>query len=87
MNSNLLLTAWVAIAVTLPFSTAVAQAPAPSAPAATANAPQEPAKKPTTRKEARALKEGADARLCLEFPTDLMVIRCAEKYRLDRRDT
>lgn len=87
MNPNLVLTAWVAIAATLPISTAAAQAPAPSAPVAAAEAPVEAPKKPLTRKEARALKENADARLCLEFPTDLMVIRCAEKYRLNRRDS
>ncbi len=87
MDPNAVLTAWVAIVLTLPFSTAVAQTPAPSPPGAAASAPPEPAKKPTTRKEARVPKEGADARLCLELPTDLLVIRCAEKYRLDRRDT
>jgi hypothetical protein len=48
--------------------------------------PEEP-KKPLTRKEARALKANADARLCLEFPTNLMVVMCAEKYRLDKRET
>ena len=87
MNPNLVLTAWVAIATTLPFSTAVAQAPAPIAPVAATEAPAEAPKKPLTRKEARAVRENADARLCLELSTDLMVIRCAEKYRSNRRDS
>ena len=33
-----------------------------------------------THPEART-GPGADARICLEFPTNLEVIRCAEKYR------
>jgi len=28
----------------------------------------------------------ADARLCLEFPTNLQVIMCAEKYRPHKRN-
>jgi hypothetical protein len=29
----------------------------------------------------------ADARVCLEFPTNLQIIRCAEKYRYTRVPT
>jgi hypothetical protein len=82
MNLNALAIAFVAIVATLPLSAAVAQTPPPSVAADTAAiVPPEEPKKPLTRKEARALKAKAGARLCLEFPTDLMVVMCAEKYR------
>jgi hypothetical protein len=88
MNLNAFAIAFVAITATLPLSVAVAQTQPLSAAAETAAVtPPEESKKPLTRKEARALKAKADARLCLEFPTDLMVIMCAEKYRLNKRET
>jgi len=56
---------------------AQAQAPAPSAAAASsapvAAKPPEPAK--------GAPSTPADARVCLEFQSNLQVIQCAEKYR------
>lgn len=59
-----------------------AQAPKPApeasaaAPAAAVSKPAAPAKKrPWTR---------ADARVCLEFPNNMQIIRCAEKYRYTR---
>jgi hypothetical protein len=71
--------ACVAILATLAASPAAAQ-PQPVAPVAAPQAtvlpPQNPA--PAT-KGRRWLK--ADARVCLEFPTDLQVIKCSEKYR------
>ena len=36
-------------------------------------------------RSARESAADADARLCLEFPTNTQVIMCAEKYRPDRR--
>ena len=53
----------------------------PGAPAATAaaQAPGE-AFKPTKR-ASRRVPSTADARVCLEFPTNLQIIKCAEKYR------
>lgn len=39
------------------------------------------------RTEPRAVRVGwarADARVCLEFPTNLQIIKCAEKYRYKR---
>jgi hypothetical protein len=88
MNLNTLAIALIAIAATLPLSAAVAQTPPPTAAADTAAAGQpEAPKKPLTRKEARALQEKADARLCLEFPTQLMIVKCADKYRLNKRET
>ncbi len=87
MNKNLFVVALVAIAAVLPVVPVAAQAPAPTAADAASSAPPQAPPKKLTRKEARAFKEKADARLCLEFPTELMVVKCAEKYRLDRRDT
>ena len=86
MNSNVLAVAFVAIAAALPLSAATAQTAQPGVAADTAVSPEEP-KKPTSRKEARERKANADARLCLEFPTNLMIHKCAEKYRLDKRET
>ena len=87
MNLNTLAIALIAIAATLPLSAAIAQTTPPSMAADTAAAGQpEAPKKPLTRKEARAVQEKADARLCLEFPTQLMVVKCADKYRLSKRE-
>jgi hypothetical protein len=75
------------------ISAAWAQAPAPAAtaapaPAATAapapsTAPPRLNQKPPAR-AARVSIVGADARNCLEFPSNEEVIKCAEKY-LHRR--
>jgi hypothetical protein len=88
MNTNALAVALVAIAATLPISAAFAQTAPPSVATDTAaSAPPDPPKKPSSRKDARERKANADARLCLEFPTNLMIVKCAEKYRLDKRET
>ena len=88
MNSNTLAVAFVAVAAALPISTPIAQTAQPSVAADTAaSAPPEEPKKASSRKEARERKANADARLCLEFPTNLMIVKCAEKYRLDKRET
>ena len=88
MNSNVLAVAFVAIAAALPISAATAQTAQPGAATATpVSAPPEEPKKPSSRKDARERKANADARLCLEFPTNLMIHKCAEKYRPDKRET
>ena len=88
MNSNALAVAFVAIAAALPISAATAQTAQPGVAADTAvSAPPEEPKKPSSRKDARERKATADARLCLEFPTNLMIMKCAEKYRPDKRET
>lgn len=88
MNSNALAVAFVAIAAALPISAASAQTTQPGVAAdAAAAAPPDPPKKPSSRKDARERKANADARLCLEFPTNLMIMKCAEKYRPDKRGT
>jgi hypothetical protein len=59
---------------------AVAQGQAPNAKPVTAATPSAaPAPPPPT--ERRRPTQHADARVCLEFPTELQVIACAEKYR------
>jgi hypothetical protein len=57
-----------------PAPEAVAPQPAPAA----APAPAHAKKRAWTR---------ADARVCLDFPTNLQIIRCAEKYRYTRVPT
>jgi hypothetical protein len=60
---------------------APAAAPAPKASTSVISAtpPPEP-EKPVKRVSHRAPSK-ADARGCLEFPTNLQIIKCAEKYR------
>jgi hypothetical protein len=62
---------------------AVAQAQK-DAPAAAA-APEPPsAEKRAAPRATRGSWTRADARVCLEFPTNLEIIKCAEKYRYTR---
>ena len=65
---------------------AVAPAAATPAPAAVARAPDSAASPPVARAKKRSWTR-ADARVCLEFPTNLQIIRCAEKYRYTRVPT
>ena len=59
-----------------------AQGPAPSPPApASASTPPQLEQKPPTRARRVAPPTDADARHCLELPTNPEVIACAEKYR------
>jgi pyruvate/2-oxoglutarate dehydrogenase complex dihydrolipoamide acyltransferase (E2) component len=53
------------------------------APAAAAPAPPAAEKRPEPR-ATRGSWTRADARACLEFPTNLQIIKCAEKYRYVR---
>lgn len=65
---------------------AVAQGPAPNASlGASAVAPSQEGTKPPIRANRDAAKD-ADARRCLEFPTNLQVIMCAEKYLPHKRN-
>jgi hypothetical protein len=59
---------------------AVAPAPKAAAPITTAAPPAAEPGKPAKR-AARRAPSHADARVCLEFQTNLQVIKCAEKYR------
>ena len=63
-----------------------AAAPPAAAPTAAAQAQAAPGateKRPAVRTKHRAWTR-ADARVCLEFPTDLQIIKCSEKYRYVR---
>ena len=73
------------VAVLAGLTTVSAQSPTPSdASAATPAATPQRETKGSIR-SARESATDADARLCLEFPTNTQVIMCAEKYRPDRR--
>ena len=69
----------------LACSSALAEAQAPNTAALTAAAtpPAVSAPPPPTDRPPDAAH--ADARVCLEFPTALQVITCAEKYRPAKR--
>ena len=59
---------------------AIAQGQAPNPSPAAATPPPAASAPPATTERGRAAAH-ADARVCLEFPTELQVIACAEKYR------
>lgn len=83
MNQKVIATALFAILAGL--TTAMAQSPTrnESSVASPTATPQVATK--TSARSARESTTDADARLCLEFPTNAQVIMCAEKYRRDRR--
>jgi hypothetical protein len=60
-------------------ATAAAQAPAPAT-----SAPMTPARDAAPPSTRPVNDTGPDARMCLEYPTLVQIIRCAEKY-LPRR--
>jgi hypothetical protein len=83
MNQKMIASALFAVLAGL--TTVYAQSPMPSdASAATPTATPQRDTKGSLR-SARESVADADARLCLELPTNMQVIMCAEKYRLDRR--
>jgi hypothetical protein len=61
-------------------------APAAVAAPAAAAAPAPEKSKPAAHAKRRPWTR-ADARVCLEFPTNAQIIRCAEKYRYMRVPT
>lgn len=70
--------ALIGLFLACPAAIAQGQAPNPG-PAATTPPPAAAAPPATTERGRPAAH--ADARVCLEFPTELQVIACAEKYR------
>jgi hypothetical protein len=74
--------ALVAMSVACAMAGAQTQAPARTASPEVAVAPAtSPAPMPPAPAARRRGDEHADARVCLEFPTELQVVACAEKYR------
>jgi hypothetical protein len=55
-----------------------------SAPSATPVSAPAPDEKQSASRAKQHASERADARVCLEFPTNLQIIKCAEKYRYMR---
>jgi hypothetical protein len=65
-----------------PAAAAPAQKPAPpAAPAVATAAPSPDAQAKPMRRASSRVPSTADARACLEFPTNLQIIKCADKYR------
>jgi hypothetical protein len=75
--------ALVLFAVLVASPLVVAQSPAPSA-GSDASVGAVPRSDPAIPNRSIRAAD-ADARLCLEFPTNLQVIMCAEKYRPHQR--
>jgi hypothetical protein len=84
MNRILATTVGIALSLAL-FSAgvpALAQKPAPAAKAGTARPARAPAK--AAPRATHRATTWADARVCLEFPTNAQIIKCSEKYRFMR---
>jgi hypothetical protein len=73
------------LSVLAALSTAFARDPAPSLGSGTAGVELGQATLQRPAAPAREALPDMDARHCLEFPTNLQVIVCAEKYRPHRR--
>lgn len=85
MKRNPTTTTIVAVCAAL-FSVGVlaqTQTAAPARATATVAAPAPAPPKAAPRAKSRSWTR-ADARVCLEFPTNLQVIKCSEKYRYMR---
>ena len=83
MNRILVTTTGIVLAVAL-FSAgipALAQNTPPPAAKAGSAAPAMAPAKAAPRTKVRAATTWADARVCLEFPTNVQIIKCSEKYR------
>jgi hypothetical protein len=84
--NNIALAAVVAAVLATPLAASGQTQPAAPVPAASAAAPAAAAPQPTdtTKPAKRVSHRGpskADARVCLEFPNNMQIIKCAEKYR------
>jgi hypothetical protein len=85
MNRVLVTATGIALSVALSSAgvPALAQNPAPAAKAGSTRPASAPAKAARTKAAPRATNRTtwADARVCLEFPTNAQIIKCSEKYR------
>ncbi|HEY3256508.1 MAG TPA: hypothetical protein VGJ91_21260 [Polyangiaceae bacterium] len=59
----------------------------PANPPATASAPQPEVKEKPAKRAHHRVPSTEDARVCLEFPTTMQIIKCSEKYRWARAST
>lgn len=66
-----------------PTAAPAQEAPTASPPANTAAAPQAMKAKPAKR-AGRRVPSTADARVCLEFPTQVQIVKCSENYRWEQ---
>ena len=83
---NRIQTAAFVILALAALAPAVAQTPLPNtSQGASAIAPPDQTTEATTATVRSNRDAGADARICLELPTNLQIIKCAEKYRPHRR--
>jgi hypothetical protein len=88
--NNIALAGVVIAALAVPLAASGQTQPAAPAPKAApaASAPAAPTPKPAATDTAKPVRRAshrvpskADARVCLEFPNTMQVIKCAEKYR------
>lgn len=88
MNQSAIAALLLLILAAMPAAFAKDQAPSAITGASGVKPTQAAPKPSTARREAAPGPDAdADARRCLEFPTDLQVIMCAEKYRSHKRNT
>ncbi len=76
----------VALSVLVVFSSAAAQSPPPGASASGPGVTAAQAASASPIRANRDASTAADARRCLEFATNLEIIKCAEKYLQRRRN-
>ena len=85
-SMNRIATAALVILALAALAPAVAQSPLPNAsPGASAIAPSDQTTEATTATVRSNRDAVADARICLELPTNLQIIKCAEKYLPHKR--
>ena len=86
MNHREVAATLLSILAALPAGYAKDQAPSTSTGASVVTLDQATPKPSTSPKRETAPDPNADARHCLEFPANLQVHMCAEKYRSHKRN-
>jgi hypothetical protein len=81
MNRSLLVAVLAGVVAATPLAVAQPQPANPLAAGASRATPEPEQRKPAMVRPNNPSKADADARLCLEFGTNLQIIACAEKYR------
>jgi hypothetical protein len=85
MNQSEIAALLLSILAAMPAAFAKDQAPSTSAGASGVELTQALPKPPAPPAREAVPDPEADARHCLEFPTNLQIIMCAEKYRSHKR--